>query len=677
MPKSRLHRLFIYTALALAAALLLASPPAFGDEPDPTYTIYLPFIANQISISRIEVTQAVQTTTNSVPLVISRPVVARVYATFPSAAEATIQLRVYRNGSATPVFTAQQTKPLPASATSSNYNSTYNFIVPANFLAGGDFDTFTFTAQVINPTNGSAQTSTTLTARAVAALDFRIVPIRYTHTPNGVTYNPPTTDNLTPYMLSVYPVPLINLSWYCDPVGNPASCRPFSGDLRQSTAWSSLLSNVNSLRTFESAPSQQLYYGFIPGGWWSGGIVGLGYIGWRTAIGLNYSTGSNPPGSATTAAHEGGHNLAVYHIRCTGGESGTDNAYPYAGGTIGHFGLDIFKATPTVKDPAIFRDLMSYCSNEWISDYVYLKFMNDQLNEYDVAGDMQLETAEVASLFIRADLTDPNSVTIDPVYTLPGQPEPALTSTTEIVLLGLGGRELGRYPVAVAETADHGFGVQRHLNTLVPQPAEPVARVQVYENGQLLAERSLITTTAADFVLAPELTTAGEQLRLRWGSPNVPAVVRYTIDGGQTFTALAIDHTGGELVIDPSALPGGTGYFEVLLADLGVIAGSGLQAEVAPVSLTLPNRPPRLHIAGDTTIPANQPAQFIGHAFDMEDGALPPSAMQWWLNGEPLASEQAVLLFQLSPGQHTLTLSARDSAGATEQTTIIITAVAP
>jgi hypothetical protein len=54
---------------------------------------------------------------------------------------------------------------------------------------------------------------------------------------------------------------------------------------------------------------------------------------------------------------------------------------------------------------------------------------------------------------------------------------------------------------------------------------------------------------------------------LRWGSPSIPAIVRYTTDQGSSWTALAIDWLGGEYYFDSDALPHGSIQFEITLSD--------------------------------------------------------------------------------------------------------------
>jgi len=71
--------------------------------------------------------------------------------------------------------------------------------------------------------------------------------------------------------------------------------------------------------------------------------------------------------AAETFVHEVGHTQGRRHVRCSGGEAGIDAAYPHIGGRIGVWGFGIYDFE--LRSPSGGRDYMTYCSNEWVSDY--------------------------------------------------------------------------------------------------------------------------------------------------------------------------------------------------------------------------------------------------------------------------------------------------------------------
>ena len=77
---------------------------------------------------------------------------------------------------------------------------------------------------------------------------------------------------------------------------------------------------------------------------------------------------------------------------------------------------------------------------------------------------------------------------------------------------------------------------------------------------------------------------------------------------------------------------------------------------------------PGFHLPGDLIV-------FHGIATDMEDGTLPPAALVWSDNIQGgLGIGQTVPINNLTPGKHTITLTATDTYGisSTASVTIIV-----
>jgi hypothetical protein len=97
-------------------------------------------------------------------------------------------------------------------------------------------------------------------------------------------------------------------------------------------------------------------------------VAGIGWIGYPVATGWDHL-----PSASAVLAHEIGHNWNYGHTSCTGGESGPDPNYPYPGGAIGAYGYDLWSSL--LKDKTAYKDVMSYCNPQWISDYTYKKIL--------------------------------------------------------------------------------------------------------------------------------------------------------------------------------------------------------------------------------------------------------------------------------------------------------------
>lgn len=137
-------------------------------------------------------------------------------------------------------------------------------------------------------------------------------------------------------------------------------------DLTTPGGWDQYLREIRVLRSMEGGGGY--YYGVVQlpeNSVWGG----LGYIGYPVSVGRP---------RADTYAHELGHNTSLRHAPC-GGALGTDPTFPYERGSIGRWGYDFERGM--LVDPARYRDLMGYCTPDWVSDYHFIKAMQYRLEE--------------------------------------------------------------------------------------------------------------------------------------------------------------------------------------------------------------------------------------------------------------------------------------------------------
>lgn len=172
------------------------------------------------------------------------------------------------------------------------------------------------------------------------------------------------------YLALIYPTSGVEVA-----VGAPlAISRPVAA---QGPGWSQALDQLSALHEADDASNDTYYYGlFQPSDklsdYCNGSCVaGVGFEAGaseqarhlRVALGLSYGSRD----SAQTMAHELGHNHGRPHSPC-GGASDPDKEFPYAGGKIGWWG---FEAPDKLHNPGTATDIMAYCDNQWVSDYVY------------------------------------------------------------------------------------------------------------------------------------------------------------------------------------------------------------------------------------------------------------------------------------------------------------------
>ena len=564
-----------------------------------TNTVYLPSVMRitpptDLSIESLEITQAIQTPSNSVPLVADRPAIVRVYAKYTGTVmpeNVTVSLTGTRGGVALPPITLGP-QSVSASPTRAIYSSSFNITLPASWLLAG---TILMTATVDSGTTMDESNETNNTATAtlkfnpVPTLEIEIVPIRYTHTGkiNPGVYAAPTQDTISDFIRRTYPLSAIKVTLH--PQIN------FTGDLSASDTWSNLLDTV---AVASNNHPTKVFYGLVSavdgGETWlpldgGGFILGIGLVGARFSAGLDIPAELDFPADMTsnTAAHEIGHNLGRAHTPC-GLPQGApyDQNYPNIDASIMQFGVDLSKGT--VLNPSTTKDLMSYCDPQWISDYTYTALYNVLSKKTPAAT----SAAPRASLLIRGNIGSDGTASLAPAYGITGVPDAAPSSSDyRVEFLDAVGNVVASQPVAVSEieqphvvSLSQGRLVQQTnalavrgmatrapqltINAIIAAPAQAFSSVRLMRADTVLTTRTLRPVVPAIAAAAPSIERqAAGTLLLRWNAANGPALVRYTADNGATWTTLGVDVPDGELRIDPATLPAGAGYVAITSAD--------------------------------------------------------------------------------------------------------------
>lgn len=364
--------------------------PSTSGDPTSKDTPAPPLVAG-LSITDVAVFQAVKVpvvtggkavapTSRNAPVVSNRPALVRVYVT-PSSGykgtSVTAELRLVDGTTRLPVV--KDTKSISSTSSDDDIESTFNFEVPADSLPPGVTYQVLLTAKdgavpsgsndARFPRDGGVQSLDTMKS---GKLKIVVVPVKYTADGSGRMPDVSATQ-LALYkqtFMARYPASEVEVTarapWtYASSIGANGS------------GFSQVLQAVTNLRKSDGVASDVYYYGALaPASSFSsfcggGCVTGLStVVDSPTTAFLRASVGVGYPGedSANTAAHEVGHAHGREHAPC-GGAQGVDPEFPYSGGVIGTWGYDIF--AKTFLSPTKGHDMMSYCPNEWVSDYTF------------------------------------------------------------------------------------------------------------------------------------------------------------------------------------------------------------------------------------------------------------------------------------------------------------------
>lgn len=454
-----------------------------------------------LTVDGFYLTQAVQKMDNSVPLVANRDALLRVFvrANQTNTSQPTVRARIYDG------TTLLQTLTLNAPESSvrttlaeGTLSSTWNSVIPA-----ANVRTTMRVIVDVDPTDAISESDETdnswprsgtpqaITVNVVPTFNIRFVPVTVGALTGNVT--PANKDQFLVSTRRMHPVNDI-VSDVRAPFTSSATVLQ-SGD--GNNAWTTVLSEMNALRTADAAPSTTHYFGVVKVSY-NSGVAGYGYVPGRAAVGWDYL-----PSGDDVAVHELGHNFGRPHTNC-GGPANPDLSYPYAGGTIGVYG---WNPSTGALIPPTYTDVMGYCSNQWTSDWTWTKVMNYRATSGSVAAAMVVN-ARQDGLLVWGRITN-GKVVLEPAFRVTARPTPAQAGGTHR-LQALDARGNTLVDLAFSpERVDHAFDRdERHFALILPWSAKlerALATLRVYDVQQPLGAASVssVSTQAAAFSVAP------------------------------------------------------------------------------------------------------------------------------------------------------------------------------
>ena len=359
------------------------------------------------------------------------------------------------------------------------------------------------------------------------------------------------------------------------------------------------------------------------------------------------------------------------------------------------YGLDTSQNPPVVIDPNRYFDLMSYCAvgaiDLWNSDYTYNGLKNSITSTF---GSRRIETQAPKTLqnylVVQGRVNFAlNAVQLLPVSTLASSttpPSDPAGSYTLRLLDGVGGVvEERTFEPVVFEGRNDNPNLGMFWVAVTPDPT--IRQAVVLKDGAVVASRTASAHAPTVSVVFPNggETVTQDPVPLQWiggdadGDP-LTYDVQYSADGGTTWKTLVSDHPSQTYSIPSAFLTATTnGLIKVTAKD-----GFWSTSDQSNAVFTVPNHAPFVSILSPTAGQAfagSQQIVFEASARDIEDGALSGASLQWSSSIDGALGTGATLLkqaSQLSPGNHTITVTATDSAtGSAFATVNISVAAAP
>ena len=610
-----------------------------------------PIVVNDLIAENLEVTQAIQDLNHSVRLVKDKRTFVRFYArTDQGKAQVSAQLQAQQGGQSvtlTPINgDAANAVSLSSSTTRATLAGSYLFELPAGFREGNVTLTARVNPQGIvaenNPNNNSS--SVTVSFEPVQAVRLMLYSIGY-----GANYYPSEFDlsMLESWLRRAYPISTLQVTRRRLYYGN---------SLPSCEAVRNLLASERTRDLSAGVAREARYYGMVTdlGGFMRG-------CGWQytstgpTGVG-NYSWDTDGTYGDWYGGHELGHGFLREHVNFCGASGGP--AYPHPNGQISPalsgptaiYGFDA--GTQAIYGPD-WKDIMTYCEREWISDFTYEAIMTTIQN-------LPVGAAEVDQPYLRnrmdrlliSGLVTPttNLAKLSPIFTLPNAGEVVESTPGDyaIVLKDGAGTEVARYPFTPhpfdygppAPTADGQVATAEliamlGIHELVPT-VEGITTVEIWGPGNLLLHTvvaqpgkpvvTLHTPQPGQIIVSDTLTVAWDAV-----DPDGEALfynVEYSVDQGQSWESVALNLTQPQLTVALGDLRRG--------ADLRfrVWASDGIHTTIATMNggLALPNGVVTVKISTPltaTTVTYGQPILFQGSGYDVDSGYLPTEALVW------------------------------------------------
>jgi hypothetical protein len=639
-------------------------------------------------VSHLEVTQAVQNLAQPVPLIAGKPTVVRAFLESRQGNDVSpIRGTLYAssdNGRTWMAFKAENAQAVaavaPAAVEGAGDEHALRFILPP--AVARDSLLLSLHTNLGGGEQWQRSNLVTLIFEEIAPFRIAYLPLQF----EGALPEAERLARAHTYMQMIYP--LAEVDYFPLPYA-----APYQGS-KAGDQVTHFLRRLHALYQFTGWPENlgapDQLFGWAPHSTWR--LDGRADPYWFNNGDSRIAFGTDSPANKAyqaIMAHEIGHNLGRQHPTCA--YTATDWPHPtYAIYDIGFdFGF-YASATPYVHPATDDFMIGSNCgadiyANKWISAHNYQKLHESLTSDRFKrrAGEQVVvsDGATPASVYlVSGRIYDSGRAEFDTVYQVDVADylAPQAQSGSDFCLVlenSLGERVSGHcFDLSLEDARRYG----RAATFTYALPYVPDAsRLALLRGGERLAQRPFSANAPTIEILSPAVgTVLPDMVEVAWrgqdadGDP-LSYILSYSPDAGGSWYHLAYEFKGNRLVVDMSRLPGGEQALFRLMASDGVHTAVAM-AGPFPVE----NRPPQTFILlpeDDIAVYQEQTLLLSGYGYDLEDGLLSEDGLHWFSDvAGYLGSGRQIVVRDLPPGRHVITLTAADSSGQSTAASIPI-----